>query len=296
MNPINAMGLKVAGLTSVVMLLLGGLFFAGKYGINQYRQGPPAQLAQETIPETARTDSDGDNLPDQFEPVYRTDTTKADTDGDGVGDYDEITQGRDPAVAGSQDVIKPPTGSAVVDPVTYTQRYLASLPNDITREDILDKTRLEAFVNVNKGPLLPAQPTSPIQGTPASGKEAIKTYLDQISSTHNPALTNVTSDDIQQAFTVQLTDNGQALTTLTQQLEKNLTSLQPVAVPQEAAALHTKILLATEALLTNVRLLGTMKTDFVAGLVGSKNIEELGTIWQEIAAEVTALEVKYKLE
>ncbi|MEX1997362.1 MAG: hypothetical protein WEA04_01665 [Candidatus Andersenbacteria bacterium] len=295
MNATNALGLKMVGLTSAILLLLGGLWWGGRYLLRPDTTPAATPLAQGSLP-NERTDSDGDGLPDKFESIYRTDPHNPDTDGDGVSDYDEIAQGRDPAVAGTQDEVKPATGENITALTTFTERYLAQLPTAITRDDIMQQDRLEAFVSLNKGPLLSTRPSTAVHTSPATGQEAVESYLNSISAVHNAQLQPVTNADIQQAVTLQLQGQPDTIVGMTHKLEKNLQILQGVAAPTEVVALHTKLLAATESLLGNTRLLADMKNDFVGGLIGSKNIEELGPVFQQITQEVQALETKYGLE
>lgn len=64
----------------------------------------------ETVVEN--TDFDQDGLKDWEETLWGSDAKKADSDGDGVSDGDEVAQGRNPALAGPDDLI---TGSFTDD-------------------------------------------------------------------------------------------------------------------------------------------------------------------------------------
>lgn len=189
-----------------------------------------------------------------------------------------------------------PLGNQVAEANTWTQKYLASLPEDTPPDQILDETRLEAFVNVNKGQLLPTLPEGLIKTTPASGKEAIKMYLDAISPVQNKNLSTVSNQDIETAWRLAYQNNQpETINSLIQKLHNNVDVLQAVAAPEELEALHTKITAAAHALTNNTELLRDMNKDFVGGLIGAKNIEELGAVFGEIQEEIKALDEKYDL-
>ncbi len=294
MNPINTLGIRVAGLTGTIILLLASLLWGGKYLWQRSTEEPP--LATTSTSEESYTDTDGDGLPDRFEAMYQTDPNNPDTDGDGTRDFAEITSGKDPAVAGIQDESKPATGDAVTSPTNYTEKYLAGLPTDASRTDILNKTKLEAFISANQGELLPSPAPSTVKISPTASKEAAATYLDQIAASHNPQLAVVNNDDIQQAFAASQQGNTKLLEDIINKLDQNIRLLRTIEAPTDATALHTQLLAASEALLRNVQLLAAMPDDFVGGLIGSKNIEDLGPVFQDIAQQISALETKYNLE
>src|SRR5688572_23719691 len=142
MNPINALGVRVAGLTGVILVLLFSLFLGGRYLWQWGTEEAPTDQVAAVPSDLPPTDTDGDGLPDEYEKTYQTDPNQADTDSDGVNDYDELAQGKNPTVAGTQDDVRPATGEAVPTIITFTDRYLAQLPTDINREALLDRDRI----------------------------------------------------------------------------------------------------------------------------------------------------------
>ncbi len=301
MTSLNALGLKVAGLTLGALLVVFGAYWGIRamfFGTNT-----PLELAQNTTPAyTPLPDADSDGIPDKYETIYGTNPQVADTDGDGVADQQEIERGTDPTVAGPNDAVKPKTGEDVLPEgqvagaQTYTQKYLATLPTDAAREDILDQTRLEAFVEVNRGELMTPLPEGTIKTTADSGKEAVATYLDNISASHNKQLHLVTNDTIEAAFTQQLQLNQEPLNTIVTQLEQNVAVLKTIPAPTEVADMHDKLIRATTALHANVVAVRDIDQDFVGGLIATRNIDELGHIFAEITNSVKELETKYGLE
>jgi len=301
MNTINTLGFKVASMTLGALLIVFGAYWGLRATF--FGAGTPSQVAQNTAPTYAPLpDADGDGIPDKYEETYGTNPNAADTDGDGVADQVEIERGTDPTVAGPNDEVKPATGDKalpegkVAGAQTYTQKYLATLPTDAAREDILDKTRLEAFVEVNRGELMPPLPEGTVKTTTESGKEAIKTYLDNISASQNKQLHPVTNDDIEAAFTQQLQLNREPLNTIVTQLEQNIQVLKTIPAPAEVADMHDKLIRATTALHANVMAMRDIDQDFVGGLIATRNIDDLGQIFGEIAHSVQELETKYGLK
>lgn len=291
------MGLRVVGITAVVLAVLFGVYWGARTLLRGDEEAALPAGEPQTLAERQQ-DTDGDGVADLYETAYyNTDPTNTDTDGDGVNDLDEITAGRDPAVAGPQDESRPATGSAVVQQDTYTQRYLASLPDDIPRDQILDQARLEAFIAASRGPLVPEVLAGTIKTTSAAGKEAVSAYLDAISSAHNKSLRVITSADIEAAFRLQVqSSQPKTMQELVIALANNVGVLEAVEAPAEVVPLHTKLVAASRALRDNAAALRDIQQDFVGGLVAAKNIEELGGVFQEIAQAVQGLEEKYGLE
>jgi hypothetical protein len=297
MTRTNRLSLLAVAVTALVLLLGYGAYWGVKQLLTP--AAAPIQQAEEVNQIAAETaDQDKDGLSDLVENIYKTKADVADSDGDGSNDGQEVAQGRNPAVAGPNDkLLDVPLASEVINTDTYTGKYLASLPADLAKEQILDKARLEAFVEENKGELLPPLPAGTVKTSTASGKEAVQVYLDKISSTTNKELKLVTSTEIEAAFRASYADpKNSQLRNVRTALEKNFTILKGVEAPAEAKDLHEKLLMATQSLVTNVELLEHMSKDFVSGMIGAKNIELLGSVFQDIAGQISALEEKYGLQ
>lgn len=300
MRSVNAMALRAMGITLGVLILITGVWWGGSTAWKKYLggDGDRAVTSQGDVAGEERKDTDGDGLPDVYEPLYQTDPNNPDTDGDGKTDLEEINSGTDPANSGEDDEVKPLTGELVTDTSTFTGQYLASLPVDVPREEILRQDRLEAFVNLNTGELLPALPEGTIKTNERSGKAVIETYLDSVSTGTNPNLTAVTNERIEAAMQKELVSVGDvSLDEILAELERNVDVITAVEAPAEVAELHTQYVQASMALRDNVQLLNGMADgDFVGGLIGAKNIEGLAPIFLDIAEKVKALEEKYNIE
>lgn len=287
------------GVTVLVLVVVFGAY----WGIKTIIVGNDETLIANRVPApTALPDADGDGLPDKYEASYRTDVNNSDTDGDGVSDLAEIRNGTDPSIAGAVGESKPATGEDVVlsagqvaGTSTFTQQYLATLPTDAAREDVLDKLKLEAFVNTHEGTLLPELAEGTIKVTQETGKDAIERYLNAVSASHNNDLEAVTNDDIEAALTSQLQQDRAPLATLVVKLEHNIETLKNVPAPQEVSDVHKKLVGATQALGDSVAMLRDLDNDFVGAMIATKKIDELGGVFQEIGAQVTEMEGKYGL-
>ena len=282
----NTLGLRVVVITIVTMLVLLGIYSGIKWVFFTDRSQDEIQSANELL----AIDSDNDGVPDALESLFKTDASNPDTDGDGVTDGDELALKRNPAVAGPDDSL-----SDTVGPVT--EKYISQLPSSADPSMVLDPNRLAEYVNQAQDDLLPVLASGVVKITTEEGKEAIVAYLDAISPSHNTAITFVDVDDINTAFTAQRdTQNTQPMTDIVIALEKNYTAFVAISAPEEVSALHTKLISASQALLTNTQALQNIQDDFVGGLISAKNLEELTPVFAEISNEIRALETKYELE
>ena len=298
MQATNRSALKAIIITLIGIVVLVGLYQAIRVLLLDTDNETPSVASQEstTPPQEPLADTDSDGLPDVFESYYNTDPQQADSDNDGTPDLAELDAGRDPTTPGPDDVSKPPTGEAITDPQTLTQLYLATLPNDVPRSEVLSQDRLQAFVDLNSGELLPEIPLSEITTNQDSGKNAVGAYLESISATHNSKLVAISNDDIEAALIGQLQLNPTAMQQLVTDLEHNYDTLKNVSVPTEVLDLHQTLLAASRSLATNVKAIKDINDDFVGGLVAAQNIDSLGAVFQDIAQQVVQLEQQYGLQ
>lgn len=290
MQSLNRLGLRVAGLTGAALLVVFGLYWGIK--VTWHSMHPDVAVRPSVTPAVAAA-SAYDDTAARLKDLPVTDQNTVDTDHDGIPDLQEINQGTDPNVAGSAGDNVPALGKNVKDLSTYTNRYLSTLPEDTPHDQIYTKEKLTAYVDVNKGQLLPDLPANTVKTAPGVGKEAVQTYLDAISPDQNKDLQVVSNQDIEQATMQQFQGQTAGLDSIVTKLTKNVQVLQSVAAPQEALTLHTKLVQATQALLNNVKLLKNIQNDFVGTLVGSKNIEDLGPVFQDIGNQIQTFDKQY---
>ncbi len=257
MNPTNKIGIRIMVITLILALVLIGIWKAIEFGISAYKT---SQLASSPIPSTAPT----------TEPTQNP----------------ALEQGLSNFVTTTQESL---TG--------YTKKYVDSLPADSTKEQVLDQKALEAFVDANRGQLLPELPAGTIQTTSAAGKKAIQTYLDSISPVQNKEIATVTGDMITEALAKQQSNEElQAIVPIRASIEKNLEIFKSVKTPKESLELHTKLIQATQSLLSSIKLLQEMRNDLVGGLIGQKNLADLNGVFTEISNNILALESKYDIK
>lgn len=256
MNPTNKIGIRIMVTTLILALVLIGIWKAVEFGISAYK-----------APQATTTPT-----PIALPPESTQDPT--------------IQQELSTFVDTAQESL---TG--------YTKKYVDSLPTDITKEQVLDQKALEAFVDANRGPLLPELPAGTIQTTSAAGKKAIQTYLDSISPVQNKEIATVTGDMITEALAKQQSNEElQAIVPIRASIEKNLEIFKSVKTPQESLELHTKLIQATQSLLSSIKLLQEMRNDLVGGLIGQKNLADLNGVFTEISNNILALESKYDIK
>lgn len=181
--------------------------------------------------------------------------------------------------------------------VGYTKKYIESLPADIPKDQVLDPKNIQAFIEKNKGALLPELRPGTVKTTTSAGKKAIQAYLDKISASHNKQVVPITGDAIITALGKQQSgEDANALSPILASLEKNFSLFTSIQVPKEAISLHTKLLQGTLSLIDNVKLLQQMRQDVIAGLIGQRNLTDLNDVFSRIATQIAALERKYGIK
>lgn len=293
MQRINKLGLVVAGVTAAVVIASFGIyrgiksvFFSQEVSPSPSTLISPTPALQTSEPLTSDTDNDG--LLDIIEQLYRTDPQKSDTDNDGVSDSEELSAGEDPRG-------NAPGATPVPNLGKYTEEYLSAFPDNATREEIFDKTKIGAFVDKKRSAHMFDGAKEAISLSADEGKETVAAYLDTISATHNDAITSVTIEDISKALAQASSGNQDSIDAIINSLTKNLAIFRSASAPKEAEALHRKLLGTTASLLENTKLLKNIKGDYIGSLIGAKNIEEVGTLFAVVASDIKTLEEKYEL-
>lgn len=266
MTTINTIGLRIVGITVVIALALFGLWKGIEFGILKYKISQVSNI-NETSPSISPT-------------PYTTSRQ----------DVESLTPEFTNELSSLAD-------TAQQTLVGYTKQYIESLPANAPKEQVLDQRNLQSFIDANKGTLLPELSAGTVKTTQSSGKKAIQIYLDAISASHNTTIAPITGDAIIAALNKQQGgEELEALAPIRSALEKNFSLFSSVQAPQEAVPLHTKLLQATQSLITTVKLLQEMRYDTVAGLIGQRNLTDLNAVFSDIASQILALETKYDIK
>lgn len=264
MDSLNRLGIRIIGITAVVLLLIFGAWKGITLGISSYQMSRVSQVSPTPL-------SNIQALPSTTPEPSLT---------------PQQAQELSTLAAKAQQTL-----------VGYTKKYIASLPANSDKNQVLDQKALQEFVEANKGKLLPDLPAGTVKTTTSKGKKAIQKYLDSISPVQNTAIKTVTGDAIIVALEQQQSgEDLEALAPVRSLLEQNFTLFSSVETPKEALDLQIKLLQATQALVTNVKLLQDMRNDIVAGLIGQRNLTDLNAVFTDIATQISALETKYGIK
>lgn len=259
MNTTNTLGIRIAGITLVVALLIFGLWKGSVLLFFRTESSPsPNPTAQQPVASLTPQAT----IPPQL-----------------------------------QEQVSSFSAAAQNSLGTYTKKYLDSLPPDAEKAQVLNQQQLEQFVTANKGTLLPELAPGVLKISNTSGKTAIQKYLDAISPVQNKEIHSVTGDIISAAFQKQMSgEDMQAIAPIRASIEKNIGIFQTIEAPKEAEDLHKTLLQATTSLLNNIALLQAIKSDLIGGLIGQKNIADLDPIFADIEKKIVAFETKYGIK
>lgn len=231
------------------------------------------------------TDTDSDGLKDWEETLWNTDTANPDTDGDGTSDGDEVAIGRDPNVAGPNDVYD---ASATIDisPQTLSEEVAQRLLVDTLsgRDPESIATDLSESITSRAQTYTPLT----IEGiiVVAGGTDALIRYGGQVDTAFAQARANTdvtipTSDDL---------TNPSTLNTLAQVgvvYQSAYSNLRGVAVPSEVATHHLNLINALGAGATHLSTVESLLVDPALGLAGllalAEVSEQLTTAQNELA-------------
>lgn len=264
MDSLNRLGIRIVAITFIATLLLYGMWKGIEFGISKYQEPQLQNITQTPNPTISPITT----------PIPEESLTP-----ELAKELSAFTETEQQKIVG------------------YTKKYIESLPADIPKNEVLDQKNVQGFVDANRGTLLPELSVGTIKTTTTSGKKEIQTYLDSTSASHNKKIVPVTGTEIIDALSKQQGgEDLEALAPIRTSLEQNFSLFSSVLVPKEAITLHTKLLQATQSLITNVKLLQDMRTDIVAGLIGQRNITDLNLVFADIASQIQALETKYKLQ
>lgn len=277
--------MKWVYLVGLKIVAIGFIVIAG-YMVAQVLVAEPEQR-------TRLHDSDGDGIADSVEGSYGTDPALYDTDGDGSSDGEEVDSGRNPLIAGD-DVLRPLAGSQVKAGSSYTQQYLASLPEDTPQNEIINKEKLDAFVASSQELLVPVVTDEQVRVTEVTNTETVSQYFSTISSKKNADIIPVTAQDVEAAFRLDyVNQDPETMKQVIAGLERNIDIYQQAEVPRDIIELHRQLIALNMALLDNTKLLQGMKDDFVGGLIAARNLNTLGPYFKALSEDMERTQTLY---
>lgn len=96
---------KAALIFTAILFSVVIIYFAAIERVEEKEIATPKQTAFAVLSEITDLDTDGDGLYDWEEELWKSDPNNKDTDGDGTNDNDEVKEGRNPTVAGPDDLL-----------------------------------------------------------------------------------------------------------------------------------------------------------------------------------------------
>ncbi|MFT5179911.1 MAG: hypothetical protein ACI8V7_000457, partial [Candidatus Paceibacteria bacterium] len=107
-GPSNKVPIFFVIVVVVVVSVISFSSLSDKYGDSKNNTGKPDVVSLSIARENVRdlNDTDEDGLYDWEEDLWGSDINKPDTDNDGTNDGDEISERRDPTIAGPNDLLK----------------------------------------------------------------------------------------------------------------------------------------------------------------------------------------------
>jgi hypothetical protein len=228
-------------------------------------------------------DSDHDGLRDWEEVLWKTDSKIADTDGDGTNDGDEVKAGRNPLIAGPDDLLQTPNATANATSgvlalsatdkfsISFFQKYMiAKQKGAITSESaqaIINETLAEG--SLNNRPEITLIAPSAIKASADTSPEAVKSYfnaLGKIIITNSPMTTSNELDLVQEILKERNVSKEQELKKIGVGYTNVYAESKKMVVPASLVALHANFINSFNTLAVTITGMSTLIEDPVAGI------------------------------
>ncbi len=216
---------------------------------------PAANLLRQEQLEKLNLDTDSDGLKDWEETIFRTKADNPDTDGDGTKDGEEVAQGRDPTIAGPNDLIIPKDTRA--KPKT-TENLTASFTKAFLQEPVaqilagarpeINPALVEAYTDrlLSRSILSSAAPTSKseIKITKANATEDIANYFESFGNIFQTLGARGANEleIVVEVFRSQQYERLKELESYPAAYDKAIIQMMALSVPSSLADFHLEII------------------------------------------------------
>lgn len=274
------------------IVLLAGVGMIGCILIVLFMYFPQLFLFNPLRDNLSIRDEDGDGILDPLEEVYGTDPHIYDSDSDGTSDGEELSLGRNPLKPGPDDSVDVHYGSAVQNPQTETEKYLASLPNATPRDQLLSINNIESYIETRAVPLLSEVSDTEIILSPEDSLNALRVYIGTVDIVRAP-LKNLTGAHIASAYQ-QSYGSGkyEHIDAILATIRSAREELERTPTPLAAKEVHGRLVAVHRSLHENVMRLRNMNDDFIGGIIGAKNLLALSEHIKMLDEDLTSLEGK----
>lgn len=157
---------KAALIFTAILFSVVIIYFAAVEKVEEGEITTPKQTAFSALSKITDLDTDGDGLNDWEEGLWKSDPNNVDTDGDGINDNDEVKAGRNPVVAGPDDLLN--SGVNFFD-------NTESIHTENTETDILAQDLFADYINLKKSDTFDNE----------SGQELVERLINQNIGTFN---------------------------------------------------------------------------------------------------------------
>lgn len=299
----------------LAVILIGGSFALSNNNEKLQSATPNASLKQASL-NIAEVDTDGDGLKDWEERLWKSDYKNPDTDGDGTKDGEEISLGRDPIIAGPDDLLSRYRNELISVSDFATDKSLNTT-------DVLGRAFLSEYIGAKaSGSALTSSEQQNIINEIVSGKLSSlspKVYIYQdlnISADNSKAALEIYAEGVASLLLDYAKKTQSELAVLGKALGSNdpadLKKLDPIVlnmqtvisgllnlkVPQALAEKHLNFINAFSAVKEDVSLMRQVFSDPVVGLLAvtsyKKDSADFASSFVEIKNYVKSAGVRFQ--
>lgn len=241
---------KVGASVILALLIIGSALFV-KFNRAQEVKSGSALAIEEILESSLDRDSDGDNLKDWEESLYRTDPANPDSDGDGTSDGDETLLGRNPLISGTDSKNNDNTSTSTEFIYTATDRFSQEIFKEYISakqrgEPITDELTVriaESVLSQDYSDFKPTYGPNDIRLGTDDSVSALKTYANALGKALAipPAAKKHEMDIFKDMGTASVEEYREDLLAIGKRYEKILTNVLSISVPPSMATHHANI-------------------------------------------------------